>query len=368
MIDESANDNFNAPSDEVISGPEIITDLVADVAIPGISGPVRSNFLKAFGQLCSAAIDIPVAYLTGKADELRAETAARIKLTNVSANQIAQQMRTDPEYARIAVQKFDQRVLREQVNKDLITQKAAMELQSASDFSDQRGADEVGDTINDDWLNTFEAEARQMSTEEMQMYFAKVLAGEITKPGSYSRRTVKILGSLDHNVATHFVRLSSMCISILSQDVRVPSLDGNAGENALEEYGLDFDTLNLLNEHGLVISVYNSQLTFAPCLAPPAILPGLEQQAICIPLSYQGKHWILMPISNDKIGKKLRIGGVALTQSGKELFRIVQVEPIDNYSKALAQFFEGKGLRMIEVADGNPRVVDVSAGRVFGVQ
>ena len=160
MIDESANDNFNAPSDEVISGPEIITDLVADVAIPGISGPVRRNFLKAFGQLCSAAIDIPVAYLTGKADELRAETAARIKLTNVSANQIAQQMRTDPEYARIAVQKFDQRVLREQVNKDLITQKAAMELQSASDFSDQRGADEVGDTINDDWLNTFEAEAR----------------------------------------------------------------------------------------------------------------------------------------------------------------------------------------------------------------
>ena len=47
-------------------------------------------------------------------------------------------------------------------------------------------------------------------------------------------------------------------------------------------------------------------------------------------------------MSNDRVGKKLRINGVALTQSGKELFRIVQVEPIDNYSKALAQFFEGK--------------------------
>ena len=210
MIDESANENFNAPSDEVISVPDIITDLVADAAIPGIPGPVRRNFLKALGQLCSAAIDFPVAYLTGKADERRAETAARIKLIYTSANQIAQQMRTDPEYARIAVQKFGQRVLREQVNLDLISQKAAIELQSASDSGDQLGADESGDTINDDWLNTFETEARQISTEEMQAYFGKVLAGEITKPGSYSRRTVKILGSLDQNTANHFLRLCSI--------------------------------------------------------------------------------------------------------------------------------------------------------------
>ena len=270
MIDESANENFNAPSDEVISGPDIITDLVADAAIPGISGPVRRNFLKALGQLCSAAIDFPVAYLTGKADERRAETAARIKLIYTSANQIAQQMRTDPEYARIAVQKFGQRVLREQVNLDLISQKAAMELQSASDSVDQSGADESDDTINDDWLNTFETEARQISTEEMQAYFGKVLAGEITKPGSYSRRTVKILGSLDQNIANHFVRLCSMCIS-RSRFFRVPSLGGNAGDNALQEYGLDFDALNLLNEHGLVISEYNSWWEFTPCVAFPAV-------------------------------------------------------------------------------------------------
>ena len=362
MIDESANDNFNAPSDEVISVPDIITDLVADTAIPGISGPVRRNFLKAFGQLCSAAIDIPVAYLTGKADEIRAETSARIKLIYTSANQIAQQMRTDPEYARIAVQKFGQRVLREQVNKDLITQKAAMELQSASDSSDQRGADEVGDTINDDWLNTFEAEARQISTEEMQAYFGKVLAGEITKPGSYSRRTVKILGSLDQNIANHFVRLCSMCVSQY-RFFKVPSLGGNAGNNALEGYGLNFDSLNLLNEHGLVISQYNSWWEFTPCVA----VPDLEKQAICIPLSYQGKHWILMPIARGKIGKKLRIYGVALTHTGRELFSIVKVEPLNQYSRELAQFFERNGFRMMEVPGANPRVVDVSAGRVIGV-
>ena len=358
MIDESANENFNAPSDEVISGPDIITDLVADVAIPGIPGPVRRNFFKAAGQLCAALVDIPNAYLTGKADELRAETAARIKLIYTSANQIAQQMQTDPEYARVAVEKFGQRVLREQVNLDLITQKAAIELQSASDSGDQVGVDESGDTINDDWLNTFEAEARQISTDEMQAYFGKVLAGEITKPGSYSRRTVKILGSLDQNTASHFLRLCSLSISLQLQYISVPSPSGDAGNNALEEHGLNFDTLNLLNEHGLVISEYNSQLTFTPCVALPAV-SGLGQQAICIAWSYQVKHWILMPMSNDRIGKKLEVNGVALTQSGRELFSIVKVELIDNYSKALAQLFEGKGFRMIEVADGKPRVANV---------
>ena len=199
----------------------------------------------------------------------------------------------------------------------------------------------------------------------MQAYFGKVLAGEITKPGSYSRRTVKILGSLDQNIANHFVKLCSMCISQFD-DIRVPSISGNAADNALQDYGLNFVSLNLLNEHGLIIPDYNSWRECTPCIALP-VVPRLGQQTVCLPLSYQGKHWILMPISNSGIDKKFRVSGVALTLSGRELFSIVKVEPIDNYSKALAKFFEGKGFRMIEVADGNPRVVDVSAGRVIGV-
>ena len=205
--------------------------------------------------MCSATIAIPEAYLAGIADERRAETTARIKLINTSAEQITQQMQTDPEYARVAVQKFGRRVLREQVNLDLISQKAASEIRDASDSIDQSGADESGETISDDWLNAFETEGRQKSTEEMQAFFGKILAGEIRKPGSYSTRTVRILGSLDQNIANFFVRLCSMCISQF-EDIRVPSMGGNAGNNALQEYGLDFATLNLLNEHGLIISDY----------------------------------------------------------------------------------------------------------------
>ena len=357
MVDESAKGDIDASKDEVISFPDIITDLVADTAIPGLPAPVRRNFLKALGQLCSAAIDIPVAYLTGQADERRAETVARIKLINTSAGQIAQQMQTDPEYARVAVRKFGHRVLREQVNLDLISQRTAEELRDPGDSNGQSVPEESVDTINDDWLNAFETEARQKSTEEMQAYFGKILAGEIRTPGSYSTRTVKILGSLDQNTANHFVKLCSMCISGPLQDFRVPSLDGNASANALQEYGLNFATLNLLNEYGLIISDYNSWSEFIPCVATP----GDGQQAICIPLGFQGRHWILMPKSSKEIGKKLRIDGVALTRSGREVLTIVKTQPMASYSRELAKFFEGKGYWMVQVGSGEARIVSINA-------
>ena len=357
MVDESSNEHFDIAEDVSASLPDVIADLVVDTAIPGIPAPVRRNFLKAFGQLCAAAVDIPVAYLTGVADERRAETAARISLINTSAAQIARQMQTDPECARVAVQKFGQRVLREQVNLDLISQRAANEILPAGVIGDQNEQGESDDTISDDWLNAFEAEARQKSTEEIQVLFGKVLAGEIRKPGTFSTRAVRILGSLDRNTASHFAKLRSMCISQF-QDMRVPSPGGNAGDNALQDYGLNFDTLNLLNEHGLVISDYHSWREITPSLPFPG--PRAGQQAICVPLRYQGKHWILLPSSSDYVGKRLRINGVALTSSGRELSKIVQIEPVDEYSKNLAEFFKRNGFQMTAVGDAQPRVLDLN--------
>ena len=68
-----------------------------------------------------------------------------------------------------------------------------------------------------------------------------------------------------------------------------------------------------------------------------------------------------MPKSNANIGKKVRIHGVALTQSGREVFNIVQVEPMEHYSRELTKFFESKGFRMLEVANGQPRIVNVNS-------
>ncbi len=353
MIDEADNAGEGSHYVEANPVPDIIADVLADTVVPGIPAPVRRNLLKAVGHLCTAAIEVPVAFLSGVAEERRAETVARIKLIDTTATQIAHQMETDPEYARLAVQKFGGRILREQVNLDMISKEAAIQLRDSSSSPDESIQEEVDNSISDDWLNAFEAEARLKSTEEMQVYFGKVLAGEIRTPGSFSTRTVRILAGLDQEIANHFARLCSMCISTLEGNVSVPSLGGNAGSNALREYGLSFATLNLLNEHGLIISDYNSWYEFVPCTDPL----GTGQHVICEPLDFQDRHWSLKPKSKENVDKKLRINGVALTKSGKELSKIVQIEPMEFYSAKLVQYFERQGIRMVEVGDRRRRVV-----------
>src|SRR5689334_15935232 len=68
----------------------------------GIPTPVKRNFFKALGQLCTAAVDWPAAYFEGKAAEKRAETESRVKLINRSAEQIASQLHIAEEYVRTA--------------------------------------------------------------------------------------------------------------------------------------------------------------------------------------------------------------------------------------------------------------------------
>ena len=356
MVEGPTNESLDIP-DDAVSVPDIIADLVADTAVPIIPAPVRRNFLKAFAQLSSAIIEVPTSHLTGIADERRAETAARIRLINTSAEQIARQMQTDPEYARIAVQKFGQRVLREQVNLDMVAQRTALEIWNAVNSDSQSAPEESNDVVNDDWLNVFEAEGRLQSTEEAQVLFSKVLSGEIQKPGSFSTRTVRILSSLDQTVANHFVMLCSLGMAQFGE-VRVSSIGGDAANNSLQKYGLGFGTLNLLNEHGLIIPDYNSWREITPC----RVLPGLEQQAICVPFKHQGRYWLLMPVSNnarDVANKTIRVHGVALTQAGRELSTIVEVKPMAEYTARLAKYFGGQGFRMTEVDDGEPRLINV---------
>ena len=95
-----------------------IVDSIAGASLPE---PIKKNFFKAFGQLCTAAVELPVAYLEGVSSEKRAESQGRIKIIEKSANEIAQQMEFDSEYAKAAVKKFGQKIVREQINLDRVT-------------------------------------------------------------------------------------------------------------------------------------------------------------------------------------------------------------------------------------------------------
>lgn len=370
MSDETKPDLPVTINDVASNALGVVNNLLTTIDLPATT---VKNLYKVIGRFCSAAVDIPIAHLKGVAAKKRAVTEARVKLIRENADQIAKQMNVPQEYVRRSGNKYAEKIIGEQINLDNISAFTLHELQKSEteksidqDTSDsnkenpdvttyQDTNNNKEKTIDDDWLNRFETEARQKSSEEMQRRFARVLAGEIQKPGSFSPKAVKTLGELDQNIAALFKKLCSLCIVLEHPiekhiiDVRVPSLGGNPGSNALKKHGLPFNKLNILNEYGLIISTYNSNVDYQVSITD-------ENHQVLAPFQHQGRFWALQSVSKREIDEEFRISGVLLTHIGRELFQIVDQDPMPEYTEDLKKFFASQKLQMVEVPISIPKV------------
>ena len=100
-----------------------------------------------------------------------------------------------------------------------------------------------------DWAARFFNEVQDISSDEMHVLWGRVLAGEVQAPGTTSIRTLGILRNLDTSTARLFSRFCSAAVYLKAcdgyiHDGRVPSLGGDASQNALAKYGFSFDVLN----------------------------------------------------------------------------------------------------------------------------
>lgn len=238
-----------------------------------------------------------------------------------------------------------------------VVTKAALELEGK----------EVRDHEPDhDWTARFFNDVQDVSSEEMQQLWGKILAGEVEMPGSTSLRTLSILKNLDQSTANTFQRLCSACVLAKSTDAsfvdaRVPSLGGNPGNNVLEKYGFSYDVLNALNEHGLIISEYNSWYDHKMSIGIPLSAP-FPGQVVCLPFTFQGRYWVLVPTTQREASPEFKLSGVALTRSGREMSRIVEMEPMEEYMQDLMTFFESSGFQMTEVTSNRLQVFQVGNG------
>ncbi len=220
----------------------------------------------------------------------------------------------------------------------------------------QLGDKEVSNHEPDhDWTARFFNDVQDVSSEEMQALWAKVLAGEVERTGSTSIRTLGILKNLDKATANLFRNLCSICVSIRPdginlEDARVPFLGNYSEGNELRDYGFDYGSLNLLNEHGLIISEYNSWRDYNVCIT--AWPSEFEEGMWVVPFSFQGRYWLLTPMIKRSADQEFRLHGVSLTKSGQELSMVVEQRPDTAFANELQQFFSGHQLQMVEVDSG----------------
>ena len=349
QFDETKSDLPSTTDEAVNPALDAATELVLDSTIPA---PIRRNVFKALDRLGSALIDIPVGALERRSAEKRSESEARIKITEAVNAQIVQQIKVDPEFPQRASNTFAKKILREQFNleKTLGFATDILKRKKYDNSANQQADPETEQSIDDDWFNIFEKEASQKSSKDMQLRFGRVLAGEIEKPGSYSIKAVKLLGELDQNTAALFKSLCSACVVLERHydqhilDIRVSSLGGNAGQNVLGKYGLGFDQLNILNEYNLIISDYNSQFPYYSSI--------VDERSMGSPFWHQGRYWILEPLPKWDRSQWLqfKLSGVAFSRVGRELFYIVDQDPLPKYTQELNNFFSKQNLAMVEVS------------------
>ncbi|MCY4657785.1 MAG: DUF2806 domain-containing protein [Gammaproteobacteria bacterium] len=218
-----------------------------------------------------------------------------------------------------------------------------------------QAADYLGDQIvknhdtDHDWTARFFSEVQDVSNEKMQVLWAKVLAGEVKQTGLTSAKTLGVIKNLNQEIAMHFSNLCSACVYIRDDektiDARVPTLGDDPGSNCLQQYGLNFHVLNILNEHGLIISDYNSWRDYRYAIG----VFNNKAQVIRLPFEFQNRNWVLIHDDENELNKEFRLLGVAMTESGKELSQFVEIEPMVEYSQDLKRFFLTNKLKMTEV-------------------
>ena len=301
------------------------------------------NAIKVCKQLGTDVANVGRAKLQGRAEVDRARTKEEIKIIEAMGDQIAQTS-LPPDYVRNVQAHFVGKLLRERSNVNKTLKVAMEDLQESESDNSAVQPTDIGqqEPISEDFLNRFEEVVRFKSSEEMQDYFGRILAGEIRKPGTFSIRTLTILSEIDQNVAGLFKKLCSLSLAIKANnrqihDARVCSLGGNAANNALSKYSLGFGQLNILLEYGLIVSDYN-------CYFPYILSNGSS-----LPFQYQGRTCVLQPSSEKMKGKEYKVSGVALSLAGRELYTIVVQESAERYTQELKKFFAEQGLQMRDV-------------------
>ena len=287
----------------------------------------------------------------GQADTMKiiatAQANARSLLVSPDSN-----VQGQLDFAHTVTQRIQFQEEKRQSNIETVVRHAASELEDKHVEDHEPDHDCTARYFND---------VQDVSTKETQRLYAKILAGEVEKPGSTSTKTLGILKDLDRPTAMLFGILCSACTSLFSEreqilDARVISLGGDATQNALSKFGLSFDNLNILSEHGLIIADYKSRFGFSICVGTFGINEKKEKVVFRVPFGFEDRYWVLRSKKPRKIGSEYRVSGVALTKSGRELLKVVESQPVAGYSQDLVAFFASEGFVMTEADSVVPQV------------
>ena len=168
----------------------------------GLSAKAKSRVIAAFDRFFGSLLDIPASKMEAYASRVRARSCLETTIFDAAVARIGATIDSDADAARL----LDELVASQMqllVNKKYVAQRAVDFLASPNPGMDSEPESDAAE-VDPDWLNYFGGYAEQANSETVRDLWARVLAGEIRHPGSFSRSTLRLLAELDQQMASWF--------------------------------------------------------------------------------------------------------------------------------------------------------------------
>ena len=180
--------------------------------------------------------------------------------------------------------------------------------------------------MDNDWIKNHLEKSRHVSDDEIQEWWARILAGEANKPGSYSKRAVNILSDLEKTEAQVF---SNLCNFVWNFDDAPVPLILDTSHAIYTDSGINHGSCVYLDELGLV--------NYTP---PIQSYTQVEEGQI---VSYHDQRIELKELTNRR---GLGIGQVTFSISGTQLYSLCDTKPVEGFVDYTLGVWQSQGVSL----------------------
>ncbi len=270
---------------------------------------LQEVFKRIFGITVSPQRQIAAAKTNAKAEIIEAKGRAEARIIEAKGYAAVRTLEARTEM-RIQVEQ-----LRQQQNIEAI-------MATACDVLSETNEAISDEPVSDDFIARFFDESKNISDEQMQMLWGRLLAGEIAQPGSFEPRVLSIVRDMTKHDAELFC---SLCRFSFIIGVFTPVVF-NVEDNIYLDLGINFKTLAHLDDMGLL--KFNSLGTF--------YVNSCDKRMI----SY-GDARFYITLSSES--SKFKVGKVMLSAAGQQIARLSNANIIPEFSSYAVEKWHALG-------------------------
>jgi hypothetical protein len=168
----------------------------------GVEASAKSRAVAALDRLLGNAVDAVNIPLEARNARLRSVQAGEKKIIEAAAEHIVKRMDSDPEFTQRAIDGHFDGIFRKQANKDAVAFEAVEQLKLAPPSAEQSSSGPP--KLDDDFMVRLENFAEGATSEQLRSKWARVLAAEVRKPGTFSPKAMRVVDELSAETAMLF--------------------------------------------------------------------------------------------------------------------------------------------------------------------